>query len=65
MRLRLATRGSPLARWQAEHVGELIRTARAGGGGDDPDPDDVDVEIVVVSTEGDRRRDVPLSELGG
>jgi hydroxymethylbilane synthase len=52
--LRLATRGSPLARWQAQHV-----AARLTAGGD------VEVELVAVSTEGDRRRDVSLSELGG
>jgi hydroxymethylbilane synthase len=43
-----------LARWQAQHV-----AARLSATGD------VDVELVAVSTEGDRRRDVSLSELGG
>jgi hydroxymethylbilane synthase len=52
--LRLATRGSPLARWQAQYV-----SARLTAGGD------VEVELIAVSTEGDRRRDVSLSELGG
>ena len=52
--LRLATRASPLALWQAHHV--AVRLTAAG---------DVDVELVTVSTEGDRRRDVSLSELGG
>lgn len=51
--LRLATRGSPLARWQAERV--VGRLARAG----------VAADLVVVDTEGDRRTDVPLSLLGG
>ena len=50
MRLRAATRGSPLARWQAEHVASLL-----GG----------DVELVVVETTGDRRRDVAIWEMGG
>ncbi|HVE93503.1 MAG TPA: hydroxymethylbilane synthase [Acidimicrobiales bacterium] len=48
--LRIATRGSELARWQADRVAALLG---------------VEVEIVVVSTTGDRRTDVPLSELGG
>jgi hydroxymethylbilane synthase len=51
--LRLATRGSPLARWQAERVGALL--AREG----------IATELVVAETEGDRRRDVPLDRLGG
>lgn len=48
--LRLATRGSPLARWQAEWV------AAALGGAS---------ELVVVDTVGDRRQDVPLTVIGG
>ncbi|HMK11349.1 MAG TPA: hydroxymethylbilane synthase [Acidimicrobiales bacterium] len=55
MRVRIATRGSPLARWQAEHVGALLR-------GDDPD---VEVELVIVETRGDVTRDRPIHELGG
>lgn len=53
--IRAATRGSPLALWQAEHVASLLRAA---------DPD-VSVELVVVDTDGDRRLDVPIWELGG
>lgn len=53
--LRIATRRSPLALWQAEHVAALLRAAHPG----------IDVELVGVSTEGDRRLDVPLSEIGG
>jgi hydroxymethylbilane synthase len=51
MRLRAATRGSPLALWQVEHVASLLA--------------DVEVEPVVVQTEGDRRSEAPLWELGG
>jgi hydroxymethylbilane synthase len=54
-RLRVATRGSALARWQADHVAELAQKAEPG----------LDVETVVVVTSGDRRRDVPIWELGG
>lgn len=48
--MRIATRGSPLALWQANAV-----AARLGA----------DSEIVVVKTEGDRRTDVPLEAIGG
>lgn len=53
--IRIATRGSALARWQAEHVGALLVQA---------DPA-ADVQLVVVDTQGDRRLDVPIWELGG
>ncbi len=53
--LRAATRGSPLARWQAEAIASLLR---------EQDPE-VEVELVVVDTQGDRRLDVPIWELGG
>ncbi len=53
--VRVATRGSALARWQASHIAELLRV-------DDPD---LDVELVVVETAGDLRLDVPIWELGG
>jgi hydroxymethylbilane synthase len=49
-RLRAATRGSALARWQTDHVASLL-----GG----------DVEIIVVETTGDRRADTPIWEMGG
>jgi hydroxymethylbilane synthase len=55
MKLRVATRGSALARWQADHVAALVRAA---------DPA-IEVEVVVVETGGDRRLDVPIWELGG
>lgn len=48
--VRVATRGSELARWQAARVASLLG---------------VPTEIVVVSTTGDRRRDVPIHTLGG
>ncbi len=48
--LRAATRGSALARWQTDHV-----IAALG----------VEVEVVVISTEGDRRTDVPIEAIGG
>lgn len=54
-RLRAATRGSPLARWQAEAVAAALTAADPG----------VEVELVVVDTQGDRRLDVPIWEIGG
>lgn len=53
--IRAATRGSPLALWQAEHVASLLRAVNP----------EVSVELVVVDTDGDRRLDVPIWELGG
>jgi hydroxymethylbilane synthase len=55
VRLRAATRGSALARWQTDHVGALLAAAHPG----------LEVEAVVVRTTGDREADRPLSELGG
>lgn len=51
--LRLATRGSPLARRQSELVAHRLRVV------------DVDVELVLVETLGDVAKDVPMSELAG
>lgn len=48
--LRVATRGSALARRQAERVVQLL---------------DVDAEYVIVSTRGDERRDLPIHAMGG
>lgn len=55
-RLRLATRGSKLALWQAEAARAALMAAHPGL----PEP-----EIVVVTTTGDRVRDRPLAEVGG
>lgn len=53
--LRAATRSSPLARWQTEHVAALLREVDRR----------IVVEPVLVTTEGDRRRDVPIHTIGG
>jgi hydroxymethylbilane synthase len=53
--LRIGTRGSALALWQANHVDALIR-AQAGAPA---------VELVRIRTEGDVRTDVPLWQVGG
>ncbi|MEQ1869882.1 MAG: hydroxymethylbilane synthase [Vicinamibacterales bacterium] len=52
--LRLGTRGSQLALYQANTVARLIEAAGA------PRP-----EIVIIKTSGDRLQELPLSEVGG
>lgn len=53
--LRIATRRSPLALWQAEHVAALLRAAHPG----------LAVELVPMTTRGDEIVDRPLATLGG
>jgi hydroxymethylbilane synthase len=53
--LRIATRRSKLALWQAEHVAALLRAAHP----------DTPVELVPMSTQGDRVQDRALAEVGG
>jgi len=53
--LRIATRRSKLALWQAEHVATLLRSAHP----------DTPVELVPMSTQGDRVQDRALAEVGG
>ena len=53
--LRIATRRSKLALWQAEHVQALLRAAHP----------DLPVELVPMSTQGDRVLDRALAEVGG
>ena len=54
-RLRIATRKSPLALWQAEHVQARLQALHPG----------LEVELVTMSTRGDRILDSPLSKIGG
>ena len=58
LRLRLGTRGSPLALAQARLVKAALLAAAPGLG-------DAAVEIVVVSTQGDRIQDRTLALIGG
>ena len=53
--VRAATRGSALARWQTDHVAALLRAV---------DPA-IEVEVVIVETDGDRRQDIPIWQMGG
>ena len=54
-RVRIATRRSALALWQANHVAALLRAAHAG----------LEVSLVPITTEGDRIQDRPLALIGG
>jgi len=54
-RIRIATRNSPLALWQAEHVRSRLLEFYPG----------LIVELVGISTEGDRILDAPLITAGG
>ncbi|WP_132985736.1 hydroxymethylbilane synthase [Luteimonas terricola] len=53
--LRIATRKSPLALWQSEHVADLLRAAHPG----------LAVELVPMSTRGDEVLDRSLAAIGG
>jgi len=53
--IRIATRKSPLALWQAEHVAARLRVAHPG----------LEVSLVKMVTTGDRILDAPLAKVGG
>ncbi len=53
--IRIATRKSPLALWQAEHVAGALKSAHPG----------LQVEILGMSTRGDKILDAPLAKIGG
>lgn len=53
--IRIATRKSPLALWQAEHVKARLEDLY----------NDIQVELVPMSTQGDKILDSPLSKVGG
>ncbi len=53
--LRIATRKSPLALWQAEHVKTRLMQAHEG----------LEVELVTFTTQGDKILDTPLAKIGG
>lgn len=54
-RLRIATRKSPLALWQAEFVQAHLRQLHPG----------LEVELVPIVSRGDKILDVPLAKVGG
>ncbi|MCC7122922.1 MAG: hydroxymethylbilane synthase [Gammaproteobacteria bacterium] len=53
--VRIATRGSQLALWQAEHVRERLVALHPG----------LAVELVAMKTTGDKILDAPLAKIGG
>jgi hydroxymethylbilane synthase len=56
-KLKIGTRGSPLALYQANETRDRLMAAHGLTA--------ADIEIVVITTTGDRVRDRPLSEIGG
>ncbi len=55
MTVRIATRRSPLAKWQANHVADLLRQKEPG----------LTVVLHELMTRGDRILEVPLAQVGG
>ncbi|MEE7628183.1 hydroxymethylbilane synthase [Methylobacter sp. Wu8] len=53
--IRIATRRSPLALWQAEHVAERLQQTFPG----------CRTELVTMTTQGDKILDAPLAKIGG
>ena len=53
-KINIATRESPLALWQAEHVAKLLRQQHS-----------VEVQLVGMTTQGDQILDSPLAKIGG
>jgi hydroxymethylbilane synthase len=53
--LRIATRQSPLALWQAEEVGRRLQTLHTG----------LEIELVKIRTRGDKILDTALNKVGG
>ena len=53
--LRIATRKSPLALWQAEEVSRLLKKFHPG----------LEIELVTMTTQGDKILDTPLAKIGG
>ena len=53
--LRIATRKSPLALWQANHVRDALLARHP----------ELIVELVTMTTQGDKILDTPLAKVGG
>lgn len=53
--LKIATRKSPLALWQAEEVARLLKHFHP----------DIQIELVTMTTQGDKILDTPLAKIGG
>lgn len=55
MKLKIGTRGSALALWQARHVASRLVGVNPG----------MSIDIVTIKTQGDKILDAPLSKIGG
>ncbi len=53
--LKIGTRGSKLALWQANWVKSELEKALAG----------IEIQLVIIKTKGDKIQDVPLAKVGG
>jgi len=53
--IRIGTRGSALALWQADHITVLLQTALPG----------ITIERMIIKTEGDRDQKTSLTQMGG
>ena len=53
--IRIATRKSPLALWQAQMVGQQIKKI----------DETIEIELVKITTSGDKILDKPLYDIGG
>ena len=54
-KITIATRGSKLALWQAEHISALLKDLNPG----------LEVDLLKIKTKGDKILDVPLAKIGG
>ena len=54
-KIRIATRKSPLALWQAEHVADRLRKSFP----------EIQIDLVKMVTKGDKILDAPLAKIGG
>jgi len=54
-KIRLGTRGSPLALWQANWIKKQLQATHK----------DLEVDIITIKTTGDKIQDVPLAKIGG
>ena len=53
--IRIATRKSPLALWQAHYVSDMLKHHHP----------DLEIELVTMTTQGDKILDTPLAKVGG
>ena len=54
-KIKIGSRGSPLALWQANWIKDQLESRNP----------DIPVEIVIIKTSGDKIQDVPLAKIGG